>query len=146
MPIRHLMREIAPPPALQSHQTVMEAVRHMIDFDTGAVVITDVDARVIGIFTKKDLLGKVTALNRIPKTTRLGDVMTTQVVTAHSTIAIADCLRIMNEYGVRHLPIVAEGERYSGMLSLCDLLRDRMVEMMQDISNLEAYFNDAQGG
>ena len=146
MPVRHLIRELTIPPALKTDHTVMDAVRNMIDFDTGAVVISATGGRVIGIFTKKDLLGKVTALNRSPKTTPLGDVMSTDVITASETVSIGDCLRIMAEYRVRHLPIVRSGEIYCGLVALCDILNVRISEMTQDIHSLESYLNDAPGG
>ena len=146
MPLQHLLREVTQPPALTPTNTVMDAVRNMIDFDTGAIAVLDDNQRVIGIFTKKDLLGKVTALDRRPRSTPLGDAMSTQVITGRDTLAISECIRKMSEYRVRHLPIVDADGCYCGMLALCDLLRDRILEMTQDIRTLEAYFNDAPGG
>lgn len=146
MPVNHVVREAIQAPAMSSENTVMDAVRNMIDFDAGAIAIGDEDGRVVGIFTKKDLLGKVTALNRDPNQTRLGDVMTTEVITATGRLSIAECLRLMSEYGIRHLPVVNEREEFAGVISLCDLLRDRIMEMTQDIDSLEAYLNDAPGG
>src|SRR5690606_9391369 len=119
----HLIREVTQPPALTTQHTVMDAVRNMIDFDSGAIAVTDEDGRVIGIFTKKDLLGKVTALDRRPRETPLGDAMSTQVITGRDTLSISECIRTMSTYKVRHLPIVDSDGHYAGMLSLCDLLR-----------------------
>ncbi len=146
MPIHHVLREAAQPPAMSSDHTVMDAVRNMIDFDAGAIVVTDEDRRVVGIFTKKDLLGKVTALGRVPTRTRLGDVMSTEVITGAGRLSIAECLRLMSEFGIRHLPVVNEEDEFVGLISLCDLLRDRIIQMTQDIDSLEAYLNDAPGG
>lgn len=146
MPVQHLIREVTQPPALTTTNTVMDAVRNMIDFDTGAVAVVDEANRVIGIFTKKDLLGKVTALDRRPRKTPLGDAMSTQVIMGNSSLAISECLRTMSMHQVRHLPIVDENGAYAGMLSMCDLLRDRIHEMTEDIHSLEAYFNDSPGG
>lgn len=146
MPVHHVVRQTAQPPALSPDHTVMDAARNMIEFDVGAVVVTDVERAVVGIFTKKDLLGKVVALGRDPAQTRLGDVMSTGVITGSGRLSIAECLRLMSEYGIRHLPVVNGADEYVGLLSLCDLLRDRIVQMTQDISSLEAYLNDAPGG
>lgn len=146
MNVSHLLREVAQPLSMDRHDTVIDAVRNMIDFDTGAIAVVGHDRRCIGIFSKKDLLGKVVALDRDPKTTLLGDVMTADIVTAADHLTIEECLRLMVEYRIRHLVLVNPDGRYTGLLGLCDILGDRIFELTQTVLNLEGYLNDAPGG
>ncbi len=146
MNVAHLLREVAQPFSMKPQDSVFEAVRNMIDFDTGAIAVLGEGRKCAGIFSKKDLLGKVVALDRDAKTTRLGDVMTTDIVTAADHLSVEECLRLMVEYRIRHLVLVnAQGE-YTGLLGLCDILGDRIFELTQSLLNLEGYLNDAPGG
>lgn len=146
MAVAHLLREVDKPLSMKVGDTVMAAVRNMIDFDTGAIAIVDDDGRAIGIFTKRDLLGKVVALDRSPKSTLLGDVMSTDIVSAADTVTNNDCLRLMREYGIRHLVLVNCTGEYSGLIGLCDLLEDRIFQLKHSVKSLEAYLNDSPGG
>ncbi len=146
MNVEHLVREVAQPFAMKPKDFVIDAVRNMIDFDTGGIAVLDSDRKCVGIFTKKDLLGKVVAVDRDPKTTSLGDVMTTDIVTAANHLSIEECLRLMVEYRIRHLVLVDTSGKYTGLLGLCDILGDRIFELTQTVLNLEGYLNDAPGG
>lgn len=146
MNVEHLVREVAQPFAMKPHDFVIDAVRNMIDFDTGGIAVLDADCKCVGIFTKKDLLGKVVAVDRDPKTTKLGDVMTTDIVTAANHLSVEECLRLMIEYRIRHLVLVDTDGKYTGLLGLCDILGDRIFELTQTVLNLEGYLNDAPGG
>jgi CBS domain-containing protein len=131
---------------MRPHDSVIEAVRNMIDFDTGAIAVLDHDRKCVGVFSKKDLLGKVVALGRDPKVTRLGDVMTADIVTAADRLTVEECMRLMVEYRIRHLVLVNAAGEYTGLLGLCDLLGDRIFELTQSVLSLEGYLNDAPGG
>ena len=146
MNVAHLLREVAQPFSMKPQDTAIDAVRNMIDFDTGAIAVLGDDRKCVGIFSKKDLLGKVVALDRDAKTTRLGDVMTTDIVTAANHLTVEECMRLMVEYRVRHLVLVDTDGRYTGLLGLCDILGDRIFELTQSLLNLEGYLNDAPGG
>lgn len=146
MNVEHLIREVAQPFAMKPQNFVIDAVRNMIDFDTGGIAVLDGSRKCVGIFTKKDLLGKVIALDRDPKTTPLGDVMTADIVTAANHLSIEECLRLMVEYRIRHLVLVNADGEYTGLLGLCDILGNRIFELTQSVLNLEGYLNDAPGG
>lgn len=146
MNVAHLLREVAQPFSMKPQDTVLEAVRNMIDFDTGAIAILGDDGKCVGVFSKKDLLGKVVALDKDARSTRLGDVMTTGIVTAANLLSVEACMRLMVEYRVRHLVLVDTEGKYAGLLGLCDILGDRIFELTQSVLNLEGYLNDASGG
>ena len=146
MSVNFLLRETLRPLSMRPSDCVKAAVRNMIDFDTGAIAVVDDDMRAVGIFTKKDLLGKVVAVDRDPKTTHLGDVMSTDIVSASDRLTTDECLRLMHEYRIRHLVLVDRAGHYTGLLGLCDLLESRIFELNDSLQSLEGYLNDSQGG
>jgi CBS domain-containing protein len=99
--------------------TVLEAAGHMRDRQVGAVLVTEGDARLVGIFTGRDAVSRVVAAGKDPTATTLGDVMTYNPDTmtpAHSAI---EALRLMQDARCRHLPIVDNG-RVVGIVSRGD--------------------------
>jgi IMP dehydrogenase len=146
MAVNFLLRDTTRPLCMRPADTVKAAVRNMIDFDTGAIAVVNDHSRAVGIFTKKDLLGKVIAVDRDPKTTQLGDVMSTDIVTASDRLTTDECLRLMQEYRIRHLVLVDPVGRYTGLLSLCELLESRIFELSDSLRSMEGYLNDSPGG
>ena len=146
MAVTFLLRDSARPLSMMPGDTVKAAVRNMIDFDTGAIAVIDDDRRAIGIFSKKDLLGKVIAVDRDPNTTLLGDVMSTDIVPASDSLTIEECLRLMKEYKIRHLVLVNPEGQYTGLFSLCELLENRIFELTDSLQSMEGYLNDSLGG
>ncbi len=146
MAVNFILRETSRPLSMRPGDTVKSAVRNMIDFDTGAIAVVDTNMRAVGIFSKKDLLGKVVSVDRDPRTTLLGDVMSTDIVTASDRLSIDECLRLMQEYRIRHLVLVDRSGRYTGLLGLCELLESRIFELKDSLQSMEAYLNDSPGG
>ncbi len=92
----------------------------MADQDVGAVLVMAGSA-LQGIFTERDALNRVLAEARDPDATHLSDVMTGNLVTLGPKAAAVDALRLMNEIGFRHLPVVEENHIY-GIISLRDFV------------------------
>jgi signal-transduction protein with cAMP-binding, CBS, and nucleotidyltransferase domain len=101
--------------------TVHEAVRTMAASAVGAVLILE-EAKVKGIFTERDVMTKVISKDLDPKTTRVVDVMTSDVRTARVTDDAIDCLELMAAGRFRHLPVVDENDHPIGMLSQRDFV------------------------
>lgn len=92
----------------------------MADQGVGAVLIVE-GSTLQGIFTERDALNRVLAAERDPDTTQLFEVMTEQLVTLGPSAAAVDALRLMNEIGFRHLPVVEDDHIY-GIISLRDFI------------------------
>ena len=105
---------------LPGSATVREACRLMADQGVGAVLIVE-GSTLEGIFTERDALNRVLAAERDPDTTQLFEVMTEQLVTLGPNAAAVDALRLMNEIGFRHLPVVEDDHIY-GIISLRDFI------------------------
>lgn len=132
--------------ALRPANTVMEALERMLHLKIGAIVVVSDTGRVIGIFTKRDLLGRVVTRHLSPAETPLGDVMTTEVVTVNQEVSVGDAIRLMSEFEIRHLPIVKDEEVFTGLVSLQLLLTNQIQGLREYAQSLEGFLNDAPGG
>jgi CBS domain-containing protein len=107
------------PATLPVTATVQEACRMMRDRRVGAILVTESDGRLAGLFTGRDAVARVVAEALDPMTTRLEAVMTVQPDTLRPQAQAAEALRMMHDGGYRHLPIV-EGTRIAGIVSRGD--------------------------
>jgi CBS domain-containing protein len=96
--------------------TVQKACRMMRDRRVGAVIVTETDGRLAGLFTGRDAVGRVVAEALDPGTTTLGAVMTVQPDTLQPHQQASDARRMMQDGGYRHLPIM-DGEKILGIVS-----------------------------
>ena len=115
--------------------TVLEAAHQMKAHGKGALLVVE-DSKLIGIFTERDALFRVSAAGRDPATTALADVMTPQPQTIHPDEPFLHAMRIMHRGGFRHLP-VAEHGRPLGMVSARDALDDDLYELSVNLEQRE---------
>lgn len=126
--------------------TVLEVAERMGTERIGAMVVLD-DGRLVGIISERDIVSRVVAKRRSPETTQVAEVMTTQVKTIVSGASNEEALEKMHEGRFRHLPLVDSAGRVIGMLSIRELLRDRMAELAMKNSDLVAFIStDGPGG
>jgi CBS domain-containing protein len=112
--------------------SISEAARAMRGYNVGAVMVTD-GQRLDGILTERDITFRVVADGRDPQTTRVADVMTTQLVTCAPSTPATQALQTMQTSGIRHLPVV-EQDGVVGMVSLRDFLGSEMAEVQDEMS------------
>jgi len=118
------------PLMLRPDATVMQAARHMRDRRVGAVLVTDGDCELVGIFTGRDAVSRVLAEGKDPAATTLAQVMTYNPDTMTPSHTAIEALRLMQDACCRHLPIVHEG-RVVGIVSRGDfrgIEQDRLDE------------------
>jgi CBS domain-containing protein len=107
------------PATLPLTATVQAACRIMRDRKIGAILVTGNDGRLAGLFTGRDAVGRVLAEALDPVTTPLASVMTSRPDTLSPPARAIDALRMMQDGGYRHLPIV-DGARIVGIISYAD--------------------------
>jgi CBS domain-containing protein len=107
------------PLVMRQQTTVATACKNMRDRRVGAVLVVDAAGRLLGIFTGRDAVCRVLAEGRSPTETRLADVMTPQPATIPPQRTAIEALRLMQDGGFRHLPIV-DGARVCGIVSRGD--------------------------
>jgi CBS domain-containing protein len=117
--------------------SVFEALELMADKDIGAVVVTH-NSRVIGIMSERDYARKVILHNRSSKEIPVAQIMTEKVVYVRPTQTVDECMALMTDKHIRHLPVL-DGERLIGVLSIGDLVRATISEQDFVIKQLENY-------
>lgn len=117
--------------------TVRDAARRMNEAGTGSVLVEH-DGQLLGIFTERDLMRRVVAVDLPPGETTVGETMTTSLVTATPEATLADCGQLMSARRIRHLPVVA-GDRVMGVVTTGDLLAHELAEKNAAIQQLEAF-------
>ena len=131
---------------VSSQASVIDAVRTMNQEHIGAVAVVD-DNRLMGMFSERDLMNRVVLERRDLDKTRVGDVMTSPVVTIQREATADDALKLMDEKHIRHLPVVNTDGKLAGMLSVRSLLHEKVEELTDQLDSLEAYFSaDGAGG
>ena len=122
---------------VQPGQTVFEAASYMVDRNVGAVPVLD-ETTLVGIFSERDIMRRVVTEGRDPLTTRIADVMSTDLRTVEPGATSEEAMCLMQTHGVRHLP-VCEGRTLVGFLSLRDLLRCHLDEKSGEADMMRAY-------
>ncbi len=125
--------------SIQPEATVIEAIRVMAEKGIGALVVTDPDNHVVGIFSERDYTRKVALLERTSKETTVSEIMTSRVFTVTKSTNVSDCLEIMTQHHLRHLPVIDEHKKLVAMVSIGDLVKAVMDEQRRLIEQLENY-------
>ncbi|MBV8168519.1 MAG: CBS domain-containing protein [Alphaproteobacteria bacterium] len=99
--------------------TVEQACLSMLERPCGAVLVADEARQLLGIFTGRDAVGRVLAMRRDASKTKLADVMTRDPTTLQPGSTAIEALRLMQDCGIRHLPIVEDG-KVTGIVSQGD--------------------------
>jgi CBS domain-containing protein len=112
----------------------------------GSVVVVD-DGRVTGIFSERDVMLRVALEGRDPNRTTVEEVMTARVHSISMHTTGDEALRIMVQEHIRHLPVVDEQGRPQGMVSMRNLLEEKVKELHLQLDSLESYISaDGIGG
>jgi CBS domain-containing protein len=122
---------------VQREQTVREAVRVMAANNVGIVIVLEGD-RLVGVFSERDVVRRVTDQGLDPDRTPVGEVMTTQLVVGDPEEDYQSAMRKMDQANIRHL-LVVERERMLSMISIRDLIRVDMQDKGEEIRYLREY-------
>ena len=119
--------------------TVYTAIEMMAQKSIGALVVLE-RGKLVGILSERDYARKVILKNRSSKATPVREIMTSKVITIHPEQRIEDCMAIMTEKNIRHLPVKSEGELV-GIISIGDVIRSIISEHEYTIQQLESYIS-----
>jgi signal-transduction protein with cAMP-binding, CBS, and nucleotidyltransferase domain len=124
---------------LPTTATAFEAACAMTEFRVGAVLVTDHQAVLKGIFTERDLMSRIVVRGADPARVSLESVMTVDVYSVPPDAKVAEVRSELSRRHIRHVPVVEDG-RVLGMLSLRDILRADLEEITSEVHALEGYF------
>jgi CBS domain-containing protein len=117
--------------------TVIDAIRLMDEKNVGALPVVE-NGKLVGIVSERDYTRKVILKGRSSKDTPVSDIMTKQVITVNPSNSLTECMQIMTDKRVRHLPVL-EGTNLVGILSIGDLVNWLISAQKAMIDNLERY-------
>lgn len=117
--------------------SVYEALQLMAEKGIGAVAVMDGDS-LVGILSERDYARKVILADRSSKETHVDEIMTSRVVVVSAEHTSEDCMALMTEKHIRHLPVV-DGDRMIGLVSIGDVVQATISEKEFIIAQLERY-------
>jgi CBS domain-containing protein len=117
--------------------TVFDALRRMAEKSVGALVVVD-GARIAGIISERDYARKVVLLGRTSPNTLVKEIMTSHVAYTHLGQPIEECMAVMTDKRIRHLPVMEEG-KLVGIISIGDLVKSIIADQKFIIEQLERY-------
>jgi CBS domain-containing protein len=103
-------------------ESILEAARKLVAHNVGALAILDENGKLIGIFTERDILRLSSGNPCDFGSTLVGENMSTDLVTADPAASVEDCLAVMSQRRIRHLPVMQDG-KLVGMISQGDLVK-----------------------
>ncbi len=123
------------------HATVFDAIAQMVRHSVGALLVVEEDS-VIGILTERDYLRKVAIEGRTSRMTLVHEIMSSPVIAVHPSHDLNDCLALMTERRVRHLPVI-DGDELIGLVSIGDIVKHKVQEQQGEIERLVDYIQTA---
>ncbi len=119
--------------------TVFEAITLLAEKGVGALMVLD-QGKLVGIFSERDYTRKIAILGKNSRETLVSDIMTSPVLYVTPTHRTRECMALMSEKKIRHLPVLENGN-VVGMLSIRDLMNDIIADHEYTIAQLEGYIN-----
>lgn len=118
--------------------TVFNAIKLMSEKNVGALPVMTTEGRLVGIVTERDYTRKVALQGKSSKETPVREIITREIVTVTPEYTVEDCMRLMTEHRVRHLPVV-EGMKVVGIISIGDLVNWIIFTQDATIEQMERY-------
>ena len=119
--------------------TVFDALKLLAEHEVGALAVME-GSQLVGVFSERDYTRKVALQGRNSKETLVADIMTRDVIVVTPHTRTRDCMALMREKRIRHLPVVDQG-KVLGMLSIRDLMLDMIADHELTIQQLESYIH-----
>lgn len=138
--VRHLLQGKAPDiHAVTPDSPVIDAIRLMAEKSIGAVLVME-SGRLVGILSERDYARKVVLQGRSSATTRVSEIMTSQLVTVAPGDKVEQCMQLVTERRIRHLPVM-EGGQLVGVISIGDLVKAVIEQQKADLDQLHRYIS-----
>jgi CBS domain-containing protein len=117
--------------------TVFEAIKLMADKNIGSLLVMS-GGKLVGVFTERDYTRKIALQGKSSKDTRVREIISSQIVSVTPNHSVGDCMKLMTENRVRHLPVL-EGEKVVGLVSIGDLVNWIISAQNAAIAQMEQY-------
>ena len=122
---------------IEATETVFDAIKRMVEANVGSILVTD-GGQIVGILTERDYLRKITLEGRTSRETQVGEIMSSPLVYVTPQTTIEECMAVMTDRRIRHLPVVEEDD-VVGVVSIGDVVKYQSREQSFQIQYLTEY-------
>jgi CBS domain-containing protein len=129
--------------SVSPNSNVYDAITLMAEKNIGALLVVQ-DGKLVGIMSERDYTRKVALRGKVSKQTSVKEILSGQVISITPTHTVEECLRLMTEHRVRHLPVL-EGDKILGIISIGDLVNWIISAQTATIQQLQAYISGVPG-
>lgn len=119
-------------------QTVLRALEIMAEYDIGALLVLD-GKKLVGVFSERDYARKVILQGKASKHTKVREIMTEKVIYVTESSTVEECMAIMTDKHIRHLPILDAAQNVLGVISIGDVVKEVISQQKFIIDQLETY-------
>jgi CBS domain-containing protein len=117
--------------------SVFDAIKKLANANIGSLIVIE-DGRPVGIFTERDYARSVVLQGKSSPTTPIRDIMTTRVIYVKPEQTVEECMAIMTDKHIRHLPVLSD-DKLVGMISIGDLVKSIIEDQKFTIEQLETF-------
>ena len=140
--VRHLLESKRPGVVtIAPEAPVIEALKLMADHGVGAVLVMEDGRKLVGILSERDYARKVVLLGRTSANTPVSEIMSHQVVCGRLGDTVDQCMQVMTEKRIRHLPVIDADKNVLGILSIGDVVKEIASQQKFIINQLETYIS-----
>jgi CBS domain-containing protein len=138
-PVSELLKQQGPLRTIAPGESVYRALQLLAEWEVGALCVMEGNA-LVGVVSERDYTRKVALVGKSSKETLVADIMTSKVIVVSPATRTRECMALMREKRIRHLPVM-EGGQVLGMLSIRDLMDDIIADHELTIAQLESYIH-----
>jgi signal-transduction protein with cAMP-binding, CBS, and nucleotidyltransferase domain len=125
--------------SVEPHLTAAEVAHRMAELHVGAILVIK-NGELKGIFSERDFLVRVVVGGRDAESTKVADVMTSNVASIEETASLEDAMETMRVHNCRHLPVMRTGS-VTGFLSMRDLMNFALEQKTEELHHMRAYIH-----
>ncbi len=140
-PLKQLIDGKKPLVSVGPDDSVFTALTLMAEFDIGALVVLD-RGRLVGIFSERDYARKIALKGKASRDTPVREIMSERVCCVTLGETVEECMALMTEQHIRHLPVLGDGDRVLGILSIGDLVKETISDQQFTIEQLVTYIQN----
>jgi CBS domain-containing protein len=130
--------------SVEPEATVFEAIKLMADKNIGALLVVS-GGKLLGMFSERDYTRKIALQGKTSKETRVREILTSKVISVTPHDSIEECMRLMSEYHIRHLPVLKD-KKIVGIVSIGDLVNWIISSQDAAIAQMEQYISGGLPG
>lgn len=140
-PLKQLIEGKGPLVTVGPEDTVLAALERLASHDIGALLVLEGD-RLVGIFSERDYARKVILKGKASRDTLVREVMSEKVSCVTLSQTVEECMALMTDKRIRHLPVIGPGEEVLGILSIGDLVKETISDQRFTIEQLVHYIQN----